>query len=793
MLQQPSIRQPRAPPQRLSHCNVPMALSRATGAEPLLAANAIPTTQTVSGPPSATQTINTTTNNPTTTQQTSGVTSAQQNSTTTANQRFAGTVPVAPTSTALAAPTNIGISSADILTQQVELNAQITTLRLLLQGALSDQYLLHNSRAVATRQQTTVGFAVSIDPPRQFRHAVAEVRIVMVPNAGEDAPSIMTLLPSEKTYNVAKITSHQNSFGGGVAVAPVSVGVNTGKSKDRLYLAQEADTLALQFPNPIEETKGLDRAWQQSLHDVTKSVLDFGSWGQLSGCPHFKGVDDLGRLSKTIIFGWQFRPVLGQEYVRGGQRQVFAQLALPTSFDHTDFRPTVYIQTRWRAYDPKRQVVGAVYSSSCSLVPDSTGIALVNTPSIYNVGMTDLGAGQVKLTATGNFYSSGVSVLAGANNLTPLTFDGGSVELFGSAHDLLEAGPLTLVGQNGQKVPFGIETRDNAECKIDAGLRAIPNPDGNSRMELILNFGGSYRLPDRQSQRDGLPKPLVLIANQVYGVKESPFSHQRCAGQPDGSKVVCTYQFVAPTSDVRNAQSFLVRDLRWDDLEKGGDVDFYPMFSALATSSTYPPKPDDPALPGAPKPGTTSFFEVSGYDFDKLLPLCVIPPAVATRDRPCLRIWIGNEDRTDDVQFDVITKSVAVLTADKSDLGDAKAIRFLLSGTAPPRFPIDNSWVEWDLALPKADTSKPSPTPGYLRVADSGIVSFVGGDLSTIDPTTVTFETSKLVATYNAEKKSLDVSITTDVTKLPGHKELNAKIKGNPNKTIQLPIDVVKQ
>jgi hypothetical protein len=136
---------------------------------------------------------------------------------------------------------------------------------------------------------------------------------------------------------------------------------------------------------------------------------------------------------------------------------------------------------------------------------------------------------------------------------------------------------------------------------------------------------------------------------------------------------------------------------------------------------------------------------------------------------------------------------VAVLTADKSDLGDAKAIRFLLSGTAPPRFPIDDSWVEWDLALPKADTSKPSPTPGYLRVADSGIVSFVGGDLSTIDPSSVTFETSKLVATYNAEKKSLDVAITTDVTKLPGHKELNAKIKGNPNKTVQLPIDVVKQ
>src|ERR1035437_6704992 len=61
----------------------------------------------------------------------------------------------------LYSPPPPGVSSADILTEQVELNAQITTLRLLLQGALSDQYVIRHSRPVATRKQTTLGFTIT--------------------------------------------------------------------------------------------------------------------------------------------------------------------------------------------------------------------------------------------------------------------------------------------------------------------------------------------------------------------------------------------------------------------------------------------------------------------------------------------------------------------------------------------------------------------------------------------------------------------------------------------------------
>src|SRR5205085_11130774 len=99
------------------------------------------------------------------------------------------------------------------------------------------------------------------------------VRIIVVPPPGRDGVSIMTLLPTEKTYNVAKITSHQGSFGAGVALEPVTAGVNTGRSKDRLYLAKDTDTLALQYHTP--SVRSIGRPFPQKIHDVIKGLIEF--------------------------------------------------------------------------------------------------------------------------------------------------------------------------------------------------------------------------------------------------------------------------------------------------------------------------------------------------------------------------------------------------------------------------------------------------------------------------------------------------------------------------------------
>ena len=359
-------------------------------------------------------------------------------------------MPTAPSFNPLTAPNNVGVASADILAEQVQLNSQITTLRLLLQGALSDQYLTENSRAVGEQQQTTLGFAVSLDPPRQFKHAVAEVRIIIVPTDGSVGPSIVNLLPSEKTYNVAKVTSNQKAFGAGAVIEPVSFGVSTGTSKDRLYLAKDTDTLALEFPLPVEkgDSENVRRPFPQKVHDIIKSAIEFQKLGgcawdtayaTIDGSMQRKMEQDVTEAMvygwQPIAFGWQFRPVLGADYVQGGERQVFAQLALDTGLNQS-YVPDVYIETVWREYDPKSQVVGAEYQGSCTLAEQAGGVDVLSQPTVRDVSVSDLGSGQLKLSATGNFYTSSVGVLSGQNTLSSVFFDGETLEFFGNAHDL---------------------------------------------------------------------------------------------------------------------------------------------------------------------------------------------------------------------------------------------------------------------------------------------------------------------------------------------------------------------
>src|SRR5262249_32786970 len=160
---------------------------------------------------------------------------------------------------------------------------------------------------------------------RQFKHAVAEVRVAIRPPSGRNPDSrvsIVNLLPAEKSYNVAKITSKQKAFGAGAVIEPVSFGVSTGKAKDRLYLAKDTDTLAMQYSPYLP----LSRPIPQILGDTLKSTRKVIRPNELGSCQdQFPDAPE----GNAVVFGWQFRPVLGEDYVKGGQRQVFAQLSFP--------------------------------------------------------------------------------------------------------------------------------------------------------------------------------------------------------------------------------------------------------------------------------------------------------------------------------------------------------------------------------------------------------------------------------------------------------------------------------
>ena len=472
----------------------------------------------VAGASSSTGSLQTTNggNTSTTINNQQGTTSS--NSTTTTLNGQAGTVAPVPVSNAFAAPTSsLGLSSADMLTEQVQLNSQITTLRLLLQGALSDQYLVKNNRAIGQRQQTTIGFGISLNPPKRFRHAVAEVRVWVHSNDNLDEVNVVNLLPADKTYNVAKITSHQSAFGAGVVVEPVSLSGAVGRSKDRLYLAKDTDTVALQYQPPVNtERKGADympRSVQEKVGDYSReAVLWQKLWGECQ--------DPMTSDEDATVFGWQFRPVLGADYVQAGERLVYAQLALPVH-EGEPFSPTVYIQTRWREYDEKQQVVGAVYPASCSVEEATDPIMVTNDLRVQDVHVDDMGAGMLKVSAKGDFFGSGFSAISSSNVIGPMSFDGTSVQLFAPAATLLMAKDLQLVAEDGRQTPLGRRPRYagvDKGCAVIATLNATPQPDGNSLVELSLETEKRYSLDDDRSLQ-----PLVLIGSQVYGLHETPF------------------------------------------------------------------------------------------------------------------------------------------------------------------------------------------------------------------------------------------------------------------------------
>lgn len=747
-------------------------------------------------------------------------TSNQSNSVTTNSGGVAGAVaPVPVSTTPLTAPSNVAVSASDVLTEQVQLNSQITTLRLLLQGALSDQYLVKGSRAVGTRQQTTVGFGISLNPPQRFKHAVAEVKIWVESPDPRNPVSVMNLLPADKTYNVAKLTSHQNAFGAGVAIESVNVGASGGKSKSRLYLAKDTDTVALQFPaDKPEQANGQEPVPRSAKEHVRDFFRPWGTW---------QTIDDAcleavapAREDNYVLFGWQFRPVLGADYVSAGERWVYAQLALPPGLGSQN-APRVRVQTRWREYDMKRQVVGAVYKASCTVSDNLSPITVISPLKVHQVYVDDMGGGVLKISAEGTFLSSAFSVYSGPNVIAPTTFDGTRIQFFGNASSLLMADDLKLVGEDGRTTALGMGFLGSAaECGIlpIPTVTAIPRPDGNSLVEAKFSVGERYSL-----ELDKQPHPLILIGSQVYGLHETPFvsDGDPCVLEASSPpRLTCTYHFLAPTDSLRAAQTFIIRDLAWQDFKRSGTIELGPSFTALALLGTKPADdtkcpPEKPTKCPATQP---PLYTVTGLQFEKLR-FGDESDEQKCKTEGCLKLFRGSKEfKLTADNFKVLSNTEAVLELSESS-GDAKppAAAAAAAKATAAKLPVyeykslnfvwhapGDTQVAWSLDVPQEKKPSVTATPAILNVGDSTQIVFSGVDpvLNSVPPVTLTFDNVAVdgrTYKYEAAKKTLTVEITTAMTSKPGHKEmtLTGSVTGPDGKpqtkTIQLPFEVTKR
>jgi hypothetical protein len=242
------------------------------------------------------------------------------NTTTTQNQTTNSSVtPTAPAFDSFATlpagfnPT-FGSSASDLLNDQMNLSYQIVNLQMLLDRALSDRIYPQDSGG-GTRLQTVLGFNVSLDPPRTANDAVAVVEVTLKSDPGGDI-SLVALMPQEKTYNAAALSSKSNAYSGAAMAGAFQVSGGVRKRSQVFYLYKDVDTLSYERMTP----------------------------------------------DGSIVFGWMFRPVLGRRSVAPGFKQLFAVFALPRTDcidpakdDACAVKVTPRVRTYWKKYDRNTQ------------------------------------------------------------------------------------------------------------------------------------------------------------------------------------------------------------------------------------------------------------------------------------------------------------------------------------------------------------------------------------------------------------------------------------------------------
>lgn len=379
----------------------------------------------------------------------------------------------------------------------MQLTAEINGLRLMLAGDLSG----HFRRSVPTTKfKTTLGFPITISPDPQYKDKVAVVEVEVERSrpggttVADEPPLITALLPREKTYNVAAITDSSVSVGAGVATQILGVSGSWLRGHKTYYLVQDQDTVATTFQ------------------------------------PTTPG---------RIGFVWEFRPVLGQHYVRSGLKQTFVQLAFDAPPDAGEGEiGKVYVRTYWRDYDRKRGIHKNIVPGSLHLAMQPFDIPrydLAKKLSAFTGSdLEDIGDGQVLIRLKGR-YLPGTYVRIGSkiiNGLPELLHEHQSLR-FVAPIGMLATKPVYLVAHDGTEVPLllrGCGTNDEETTATDEkttvtyvpnGNPTITSKDTNSEVKIkfqkktVTSTGTQYAPPEKKI--DGL---VMVLAGRVFGFSE---------------------------------------------------------------------------------------------------------------------------------------------------------------------------------------------------------------------------------------------------------------------------------
>jgi hypothetical protein len=377
-----------------------------------------------------------------------------------------------------------GSSASDLLSDQMNLAYQIVNLQMLLDRALSDRIYPQNSGG-GTRLQTVLGFNVSLDPPRTANDAVAVVEVTLKSDPGGDI-SLVALMPQEKTYNSAALSSKSNAYSGAAMAGAFQVSGGVRKRSQVFYLYKDVDTLSYERMTP----------------------------------------------DGSIVFGWMFRPVLGRRSVTPGFKQLFAVFALPRTDcvdpakdDSCAVKVTPIVRTYWKKYDRSTQTGfrraeanrarDAWYGLSLGLAKPQLfshagyqndreyGMVRVGatgeyqrqlTPTVTRIEWRPTGAKTTTISVKGNNFFTDTQVLLGDNKYSEAAGNMAiksdqSFEL-ASTLDQVASGTGVIEGRYGLSTP--LVNAGPANCVDTCAYGVEIDPEHGP--EITQAMGGSRRL-----------------------------------------------------------------------------------------------------------------------------------------------------------------------------------------------------------------------------------------------------------------------------------------------------------
>jgi hypothetical protein len=376
-------------------------------------------------------------------------------------------------------PSSFSVSASNLLNEQMQLTYEIANLRLLLEGSLTDRF---DKSKKNVKPRVTIGFPIALEPDKRYKDAIAivEIEIQTASNttATLEKPVITALLPREKTYNVAAIKDKSTSIGGGVATQLLGASVSWLRGRKTYYLVQDQDTLATVFQP------------QTSNH---------------------------------LGFLWQFRPVLGQRYVRSQLTQTFVQVAFDKARS-ADVFGWACVRTYWRKYDRKTGIVGEVIPDSlrnCLATASIPGYRLIPTAGEIPLNVSkleDLGNGQMIVTVPGSFLD-GTSIRVGTATLgqgsANFAFNQQMIRFVATIADLATKN-VTLVARDGNEDPLMME-RQGCKTALNVGLQdiSISTVDQNNSLLKVKVNDCCFLAPEN-------PPLLLVLGGRVFGYADAP-------------------------------------------------------------------------------------------------------------------------------------------------------------------------------------------------------------------------------------------------------------------------------